>query len=354
MEDEHIFRNVFFDYNKSMPNLINYIQEYGNLTLDDYTFNNVDSLILCQLSYLRFENIDLDLESNIYPMQILENYIPTLVTQTRVPYLNEELLLNICDSLRYKNILLSNFSYNFDSTNEKQFCALTFHLPNFTDYIAFRGTDASFVGWKEDFNLCFQEHIPSQISALNYVNQYQTKHKLLLGGHSKGGNLAVYAGIHTTNKIHCIYNHDGPGFLNPYKTHIPIYKTIPQSSIIGLLMENTQNYQVIFSNALSILQHDPFTWQVENGDFIYMKQNDEISKYTQTTISTWLSQIDVQTRKQVIDTIYSLFSKYENPNDLKQNFDGKEFMKSLQNMDTETKKKILQTIQILLKTIKRG
>lgn len=337
-----------------MPNIINYIQEYGNLTFEDYTFNNVDSLVLCQLSYLRFENIDLDLETNRYPMKILENYISTLVSQTRVPKLNEELLLNICDSLRYKNIQLSNFAYNFDSTNEKQFCAICFHLPNHIDYIAFRGTDASFVGWKEDFNLSFQDHIPSQISALNYVNQYTTKHKLILGGHSKGGNLAVYAGVHTTNKIHCIYNHDGPGFLNPYKTSIPIYKTIPQSSIIGLLMENTQNYQVIYSNAISILQHDPFTWQVKDGNFIYLEQNDEISKYMQITISKWLSQIDVQTRQQVIDTVYSLFSQYENTNDLKQNFNRKDFMKSLQNMDTETKKKILEVTQILLKTIKRG
>lgn len=63
---------------------------------------------------------------------------------------------------------------------------MTFHLPNQIDYIAFRGTDASFVGWKEDFNLCFQENIPSQISALNYVNNYKTNHKLILGGHSKG------------------------------------------------------------------------------------------------------------------------------------------------------------------------
>ena len=235
---------------------------------------------------------------------------------------------------------------------------MTLHLPNQIDYIAFRGTDASFVGWKEDFNLCFQENIPSQISALNYVNNYKTKHKVILGGHSKGANLALYAGIHTHNPIYCIYNHDGPGFLTPYQTDKKIFKTIPQSSVFGLILEETTNYQIIQSDAISILQHDPFTWCVENGDFIYLEQNDQLSKHTQATLSNWLRSIDVNTRKQVIDTIYSIFSNYENPKDLRKNIDMVEIIKSIQNVDSQTKKMIIETIQVLFKCIqneiKRG
>lgn len=187
------------NYNKAMKNIIDYIKEYGNLTLEEYPFNNVDSLILSQISYIKFENSSIDIESEIHLLSDFENEIDTLCIDTRVPELNEELFLQCIHSLRYESITISHLQTNFDKDNEKQFCAMTFHLPNQIDYIAFRGTDASFVGWKEDFNLCFQENIPSQISALNYVNNYKTKHKLILGGHSKGANLALYAGIHTHN-----------------------------------------------------------------------------------------------------------------------------------------------------------
>ena len=337
-----------------MANIIDYVKEYGNLTFDEYPFNNVDSLILSQLTYLKFENSSLDLESEHFFLAQFENQIPILTKGTRVSILNQELLYNLLNALRFKNIRISNFAYNFDKTNEKQFCAMTFCLPNQKDYIAFRGTDASFVGWKEDFNLSFQESIPSQISALNYVNTYQTKHKLILGGHSKGGNLAVFAGIHTKQKVVAIYNHDGPGFLNPIHTNIPIFKTIPQSSIIGLLMEETNSYQVVRSDAISILQHDPYTWLVQDGDFIYQTKTDLLSQYTQKTISNWLKQIDIQTRKQVIDTIYSFVSKYENPQDLKENLDIFAFLNTLQQTDPYTKKMILKTIQTLLKSMKQG
>ena len=411
-----------------MKNIIDYIKEYGNLTLDEYPFNNVDSLILSQISYIKFENSSIDIESEIHLLADFENEINDLCTNTRVPELNEELFIQFVHCLRYEAITISDFQFNFDKDNEKQFCAMTLHLPNQIDYIAFRGTDASFVGWKEDFNLCFQENIPSQISALNYVNNYKTKHKVILGGHSKGANLALYAGIHTHNPIYCIYNHDGPGFLTPYQTdkkifktipqssvfglileettnyqtkhklilgghskganlalyagihtHNPIYciynhdgpgfltpyqtdkkifKTIPQSSVFGLILEETTNYQIIQSDAISILQHDPFTWCVENGDFIYLEQNDQLSKHTQSTLSNWLKSIDVNTRKQVIDTIYSVFSDYENPKDLRKNIDMVEMIKSIQNMDSQTKKMISETIQVLFKCIqneiKRG
>lgn len=356
--DEHISLNVFMHYNKPMKNIIDYIKEYGNLTLEEYPFNNVDSLILSQISYIKFENSSIDIESEIHLLSDFENEIDTLCMDTRVPELNEELFLQFIHSLRYEAITISHLQTNFDKDNEKQFCAMTLHLPNQTDYIAFRGTDASFVGWKEDFNLCFQENIPSQISALNYVNNYKTNHKLILGGHSKGANLALYAGIHTHNPIFCIYNHDGPGFLTPYQTDKEVFKTIPQSSVIGLLLEETNNYQIIQSDAISILQHDPFTWCVENGDFIYLKQNDQLSKHTQSTLSNWLKSIDVNTRKQVIDTIYSIFSDYENPKDFRQNIDMIEIIKSIQNVDSQTKKMISETIQVLFKCIqneiKRG
>lgn len=292
-----------------MKNIINYIQEYGNLTLQDYSFNSVDSLILSQLSYLQFEKSSIDIESENHPLSDFYQELETITEKTRTPENNQQLYLECIESLRYQTISISNFIYNFDKENEKQFCAMTFHLPNNTDYIAFRGTDATIVGWKEDFNLSFTQDIPSQISALNYVNLHQGKNKLILGGHSKGGNLASYAGLYTNKKITAIYNHDGPEFLHPIKNRnsIPIIKTIPQSSIIGLLMEQGQKYHVIQSNATSIMQHDPFTWMIEDGDFIHLDDVDTPSKNIQKFINSILLHTDIETRQKIIDSLFKIF-----------------------------------------------
>lgn len=291
-----------------MKNIIDYIKEYGNLTLTDYPFNTIDSLILSQLSYLQYENANLDIESETHHLSDFYSEIDTITNHTRANQNNQSLYLECIDSLRYKDVTISNFVYNFDEGNEKQFCAMTFHLPQNIDYIAFRGTDATIVGWKEDFNLSFKLDIPSQLSALHYVNLHQTNNTLILGGHSKGGNLACYAGAYTRKRIKAIYNHDGPSFLKepPKFNTTPIIKTVPQSSIIGLLMEKERNYQVIQSNATSILQHDPFTWIIEDGDFIYLNDVDNASKTIQKFINTILLHTDTKTRERIIDSLFKI------------------------------------------------
>ncbi len=294
--------------NNSMKNIIDYIKEYGNLTLIDYPFNTIDSLILSQLSYLQYEKASLDIESKAYPLSDFYSELDTITTHTRASQNNQSLYLEFIDSLRYKDVTISHFVYNFDEENEKQFCAMTFHLPQNIDYIAFRGTDATIIGWKEDFNLSFKQDIPSQLSALHYVNLYQADNTLFLGGHSKGGNLACYAGAFTQKNIKAIYNHDGPSFLKslPKFNSTPIIKTIPQSSIIGLLMENEKKYQIIQSDATSIMQHDPFTWTIENGDFIYLNDIDNASKTIQKFINSILLHTDAKTRERIIDSLFHI------------------------------------------------
>ena len=347
-----------------MGNIMDYISWRGDLSFEQSQFNEVDNLILACFSYVNLDGISAVTKQKGIGLKKLTKEFMKLHTMKELEAdksfirLAPFMMMEMAKSVRFGKCVVRNYVNDIVTEAEQQFAAMEIVLEDGTSYVSFRGTDDTIIGWKEDFNLCFQENIPSQISALNYVNNYKTKHKLILGGHSKGANLALYAGIYTQNSIFCIYNHDGPGFLTPYQTDKKVFKTIPQSSVIGLLLEETNNYQIIQSDAISILQHDPFTWCVENGDFIYLEQNDQLSKHTQSTLSKWLKSIDVNTRKQVIDTIYSIFSDYENPKDFRQNIDVIEMIKSIQNMDSQTKKMISETIQVLFKCIqneiKRG
>ena len=343
---------------------MDYISWRGDLSFEQSQFNEVDNLILACFSYVNLDGISAVTKQKGIGLKKLTEEFMKLHTMKELEAdksfirLAPFMMMEMAKSVRFGKCVVRNYVNDIVTEAEQQFAAMEIVLEDGTSYVSFRRTDDTIIGWKEDFNLCFQENIPSQISALNYVNNYKTKHKLILGGHSKGANLALYATIHTHNPIYCTYNHDGPGFLTPYQTNKKVFKTIPQSSVIGLLLEETNNYQIIQSDAISILQHDPFTWCVENGDFIYLEQNDQLSKHTQSTLSKWLKSIDINTRKQVIDTIYSIFSDYENPKDLRKNIDMVEMVKSIQNMDSQTKKMISGTIQVLFKCIqnevKRG
>ena len=268
------------NYNKAMKNIIDYIKEYGNLTLEEYPFNNVDSLILSQISYIKFENSSIDIESEVHLLTEFENEIDTLCIDTRVPELNEELFLQCIHSLRYEAITISHLQTNFDKDNEKQFCAMTFHLPNQIDYIAFRGTDASFVGWKEDFNLS-NGIVPSHRKALEYLefNGTYMQSMIRLGGHSKGGNLAMYTAMQCDDalqeKILSVYDNDGPGFPEAFfssekveKVLPKVTRIIPEASVIGMLLNHQKDPLIVASTQKGILQHDAFTWEVMGPSFI--------------------------------------------------------------------------------------
>ena len=176
----------------------------------------------------------------------------------------------------------TKFVNKIEVENEKQFSAITIIMPDNTLYVSFRGTDNTIVGWKEDFNMSFKSHIASQISAKEYLNMiaelYPNK-KIRVGGHSKGGNIAVYSAIFATpqirDRIINVYNNDGPGFCEDiletqeYQEMInKVHTYIPQSSIIGRLMNHKEKYTIIESTQKGIMQHDLYSWQILGKEFI--------------------------------------------------------------------------------------
>ena len=347
-----------------MGNMISYLKEKGNVTFDDLPFNEVDSLILSQLSYLDFQSVVI--RKNNFKISFSDlSMIDTeyLIKNSFFPEMNQMLFIHVCNSMRFGSIKLGYYINNHDLESEKQFSAITFKLRKNLYYIAYRGTDESIVGWKEDFNLSFLENIPAQKDAVNYYEKIATRKigKFILGGHSKGGNLAVFTALKSNKrvkkKIQKVYNHDGPGFLpeviseEEYKTvSALIHKTVPRSSIVGLLFEQHGDYSVIESNSVSFLQHNPFSWVVEKGAFVPVESVTAFSEYINQTLNTWLLSLDISERKEFVDHLYYLFqsSDIQTIHELDSE-KIKNLLKNIHSSDTEKKKIMQEMITELIK-----
>ena len=216
----------------------------------------------------------------------------------------------------YRDVLLEE--------EQTQFAAVTFLLDDGTAFVAFRGTDTSMVGWKEDFNMSFMQVVPAQLMALDYVRNLQAElwQSLRLGGHSKGGNLAVFAAARSSpgmqERILEVYNHDGPGFNDylmgdvGYQAMVPkIHTYLPQSSVIGMLLEHEEPYTVIRSRQVGLLQHDFYSWEVKGPHFVPVEEITAGSRFLNGTVKNWLSGMTVQERSQVVDALFGLLKMGE-------------------------------------------
>ena len=300
------------------------ILEYAQKELSKFEENEfceVDSLVLSQLSYMFFDTIVGGINEKSRPIKIKDTYMlehmPDMLNTVRLPEENKKLLCALSGNPRFRDIKMNWYVNEVDSRTEKQFSAVCFILDRKTAYVAFRGTDASFVGWKEDFNMAFMERVPAQEQAAEYLNYVSKKlpRSLIVGGHSKGGNLAVYAATEcrasVQKRIKAVYCHDGPGFKagflekSRYKSISDrVFKTVPQSSIIGMLLDNQQDYTVIKSNRTGIMQHDPYSWQIENGGFIELEDVNKRAKLIDKTLSNWLDSLSQKERERFVEVFF--------------------------------------------------
>lgn len=325
-----------------MANIEDYILWRGDLTVAQAPFNNVDNLILSNLVYLIFKDIVPEL-TNIKPTILnkvkdlfkkdnpSENQYITIHDaiadmnihtagkhRVRVDK-DAEMAVKLANSKRFGNMKLMYYVDKYDEDIETQFAAFTVIMEDNTAYIAYRGTDTSLVGWKEDFNMSFMDKVPAQEEALKYLQTVSSliNIPLRIGGHSKGGNLAVYSALHidksVQDRIIKVYNNDGPGFKSSiletanYKAvQDKIDTIVPQTSIIGMLLEHEEEYIVIKSNETLIMQHDPYSWQVMGPDFIKKEGTTSSSQLIDTTLRQWINDMSIEQREQFIDLIWDV------------------------------------------------
>lgn len=306
-----------------MANMFDYIQWRGDLTFSQDPPNAVDALIFSSLVYIRFGGeVEASPHTPVYLRDAAEHYFAMADHEDRVRVRNDlDLLHAAAASARFGYTRLYLYRDMFIPEQETQFAAVTFLLDDGSAFLAFRGTDYSLVGWKEDFNMAFQQTVPAQRLALQYTREVAAEYMapLRLAGHSKGGNLAVFAAARSAplvqERIMEVYNHDGPGFTEymmgdpGYLAMVPRIKTyVPQSSVIGMLLEHEEPYTVIRSKSVSLLQHDPYSWEVMGKNFIQMQEITDGSRFVDATIKTWFADMTNQERNQLVDVMFTLLS----------------------------------------------
>lgn len=308
-----------------MKNIVSYAED--NLdTLTARPFGGVDSLILSWVSYMHFPLNVPSLHNWVgVPLKDLfrAEYFPQLFQGVWDKENSRRLFTALAASPRFRDIQVMGFTEQMDPGQEKQFAAVAFQLTPDLCYVAFRGTDSSLVGWKEDFNMAFQHPVPSQTEAARYLTKAASHcaGEILVGGHSKGGNLAVYSAAAVSPQIQArirkVYSHDGPGFLETFlqspgflAIEPKIEKTLPQSSIVGLLLDHREDCQVVRSNRLSFLQHDPFSWVVEGTAFSYDQLTAD-AKYWDRTLDDWLRRLSEEERERFVESLYSILTSVD-------------------------------------------
>ena len=306
-----------------MANIIPYaLNATEPVTAEDFT--EADSLVLSALSYLQFPQ-----KSGAATWQGVRlhdlfraEYFAELQGELHEDYIH---LLAVCAcSRRFRNIRVCGYRSQTDAEREQQFAAVSYRLSPTLGYVAFRGTDSSFIGWREDFNLALEAPVPSQAEAADYLEEAASHlpEQLMAGGHSKGGNLAVYAAATVSRVIRgrlCgVYSHDGPGFRSdtlaaPGFAEIRpiIHKSIPQGSIVGLLLSQDADYHIIRSNGKGFGQHNPFTWRVEGCSFDAMDEITVEAKLINGAIRGWLDSLSRTEYRQFIDTFFGLLESTE-------------------------------------------
>ena len=304
-----------------MADMLDYLAWRGDIEFTQIPVNPVDALIFSTLSYIDFKDIVPD-----NPMQSLSmaeaaaGLFSLSEPQNRTRVKKDLVLLEaVAGSARFDNIRLSFYRSILIPEEDTQFAAMTIFLEDGSAYIAFRGTDSTLTGWKEDFNMTFQTSIPAQRLALEYVQEFAEAHPIpiWMGGHSKGGNLAVYAaakcGELLQKRIVEVHNQDGPGFSEAmmndpgYRAILPKLRSyVPQSSVIGMLLEHEEPYTIIKSNQVGIMQHDPYSWQVLGPNFQRVEELTADSRFLDRTFKNWLSQMSNEERSEFFDTVFEL------------------------------------------------
>lgn len=350
-----------------MGTILDYLEEYGDYTLAERPFDEVDSLVLCQFAYLKFDGLapSIDEDKPAVSLRELKEHTDYdhLYADERYREDNTALFLGMYRSRRFQNLRINNYVNQISLKTETQFSAVTFRLPNGTCYVAYRGTDETIVGWKEDLNLAFSEPVEGQRMSVEYLDRVAEKIEgsFYVGGHSKGGNLATYACMNcdptVRSRVTAIYDHDGPGFRPEVKARGAydeiadrIHKTIPHSSLVGMILYTDGIYSVVESRTIGLAQHNPYTWLVKDDHFQMVDELYAGRKFMDEALNQWILSLTQKQMHTFVDTLYqvALASETDNLIDFSANWlqSLQKIGTALRDIDPETGKAIIQVMKL--------
>ena len=355
-----------------MGNLITYVQQYEAQTFQEKSLTDIDILVLTEIAYLPFDEIvssSFEEKAAISLNQLGKEFEtikekehknnPFMITKERI-----QLLDVVSKSQRYKDIKVFGFMNDIDDEQTKQFAAVCYQWEEESRWIIFRGTDESLTGWKEDFMMTYSDLIPAQIDAIEYLRKQAElfSGRLNISGHSKGGNLSLYASAmqeeDIQHRIQQIYCWDAPGvhrsILNTEGYQRVVSKAkryIPQDSIVGLMLESQVPYHIIESQGSGISQHSALMWNIEDDHFVELTELTRNSQLTDQTFKQWTEVVSDEDLKLFFDTFFELIFEMgvETVNDVYYNFRMymRQFFEKAYQMDTEKREILLRVGRLL-------
>ena len=350
-----------------MSDMLYYISWRGDLPLDRDGLNEVDAAVLARFSYIPFEyfeNPPLKEPVTVTDLARMSLRDERLTREERWKLRDRELMAAMGESRRFGSLRAGRFVNRFDEELQTQFSAITVALGG-RHALVFRGTDNTVVGWKEDLNMSYLCPIPGQRYAVEYLDKIAEAlpGPLLLIGHSKGGNLACYAGAFcgkaAQERIEAVYNFDGPGFFDniletpDYQRIWPRIRTvIPQFSVVGMLLGRDEESNVVHSNGNGLHQHDMYSWETRGPGFVHLGTVTGGSKFVDSALKAWIAEMTPEQFELFADTVYK-FMADTNSRTLHQMRENlldtlRSFARSLGNMDEETRRAVIECVKLLL------
>ncbi|MBR1592153.1 MAG: DUF2974 domain-containing protein [Ruminococcus sp.] len=311
-----------------MANILDYLDWRGDIPFSADPFNEADGLILSQFVYVPLNGIvPSDFGKEISLKDAFAGYSPSAVDEkSRIISFDEDNILfeKMAQSQRFGNIRLTGYIENIDTEKEVQFRAVSCILEDGTVFISYSGTDDTVIGWKEDFNISYMQQTSGQLQAVSYLNDNfkNSPHIIRTGGHSKGGNFAIYASVFCDrdikNQIAEIYSYDAPGFREEitqswqYINMLPRIKSyVPETSVVGMLLNNSMEHRIVKSSAVGIKQHISYNWEIMRNRFVLTQELSKSGHIINKALSGWIDNFSDEERKLFTDTLFSVLEAPE-------------------------------------------
>ena len=357
-----------------MTDMLDYIAWRGDLDMEVDGFNEADAAVLARFSYMPFEYLRDPPRDGFFKIrdiaaQALED--ERLVTEERWKLRDRELMAAMGASRRFGELEAGYCFDRFDEKLQTQFSAITVCLPEGKRAVVFRGTDNTVVGWKEDLNMSYLCPIPGQETAVEYTRAMAALFRggLILCGHSKGGNLAAYAGAfcgeETQGRVESVYNFDGPGFFDnilesPGYRGIfgRIHTFIPQFSVVGMLLGRDEKSTVVHSRENGLHQHDMYSWEIVGSGFVRLGTVTGGSKFVDSALKGWIAQMTPEQFELFADTIYKVMedTNARTLHQMRENLREtvRSIARSVSGMDEDTRRAVMECVKLLVINAGRG
>ncbi|MGM9642079.1 MAG: Mbeg1-like protein [Eubacteriales bacterium] len=349
-----------------MANVFDYLRWRGDISFETSHLCEIDALIFCEISYIFFEGIVPD-EGEISLSDAAKLFFERnggeaeITLGEIVPREIVGLFKLAAETRRFADVRMTRFINIVDEQTVEQFSALCFLPTADSIFVAYRGTDDTITGWREDFRMAYLTPVPAQERAHDYLRRVtENDRRIYIGGHSKGGNLALWAGLTASpdlrERIEKVYNFDGPGFLDDVwasreydNIADKISTVIPTGSVVGMLLKYDSKYRVTKSSAKNYLyQHDALTWEVLGTSFVCDEDVAPEVRNANELVRRWILAMEPAEREAFVEGFFDILcsANVKTLTELSENRAA--VIRAFSNIDPETRQAIMTGVRLFM------